>query len=157
MLTDLNQVSYENVVSLIHKSTAALDSENFNEFLNLCDIEFHYQITTYSPEIKKEMVWMDQDYNGIKSLFIMIPEHLRKLGSFLRQVSVGVINQNHNCVNSTSTFSVIHTDPRGKSTLFVVGRYFDEIVKNENRGLLLRKRRVHLETRDLGIGSHIPI
>ena len=36
---------------------------------SLCDEGFRYKITTYSPEIRKEMVWLDHDKQGMETLF----------------------------------------------------------------------------------------
>lgn len=150
-------VRYEMVVSLIHSSCIVLDSEKFEEFLSLCVPEFRYKITAYSPEIRKEMTWMDHDYEGMEALLKMVPQHLRRLGNLLRHVSVGPIVIGEQSVQVTSTFQVIHTDLHGRSDLFVAGRYFDEIVSVHSDRLALKSRRVHLDTRDLGIGSHVPI
>ena len=148
---------YQDIVALIHRSGMALDSEKFDDYLLLCAQEFHYQVTAYSPEIRKEMIWMDQDYEGMKALLAMVPQHLRRLGSLIRHVTVGIVEFGEQSINVTSTIQVVHTDLNGSSSLFVAGRYYDQVVLSPTGEQLILERRVHLETRDLGIGSHVPI
>lgn len=145
----------QDIRELIYRTTTALDNEDFDAFMDLCAPEFEYRITAYSPEIRKEMIWLDQDYDGMRALLEMVPQHLRRLGTLKRHVSVYFIDRNENdTATATSSFLVVHTTPEGQSQLFVAGNYHDEI---DLDGRKLKSRRAHLETRDLGIGSHIPI
>ena len=148
---------YRDIVALIHRSGMALDLEKFDDYMSLCTPEFHYQITAYSPEIRKEMIWMDQDYEGMKALLAMVPQHLRRLGSLIRHITVGIVELGAQSINVTSTVQVVHTDLNGSSSLFVAGRYYDQVVLSDVGAQLITDRRVHLETRDLGIGSHVPM
>ena len=50
---------------------------------------------------------------------------------------------------------MISTDPEGRSKLYVAGMYYDD-VDVSGAGPLLAARRAELETRDLGVGTHIP-
>ena len=143
---------------VVYRSSMALDAEDFTAFMDLCSTEFDYRITVYSPEIRKEMIWLDQDYEGMRALLEMIPQHLKRLGTLKRHVSVYIIDHDATAAIATvtSSFIVTHTDPDGVSQLFVARTYYDEVDCRGER-YLLKKRRAHLETRDLGIGSHIPI
>ena len=76
-------IDYEEIVNFIQRTCFLLDKEDFKGFLELCSPNFQYKITAFSPEINKEMIWMDEDYESIKNLFLMVPNHLRKLGSYL--------------------------------------------------------------------------
>lgn len=149
-------INFYEINELIHSLSEHLDDEEFSKFLKLCDSNFHYRITAYSPEIRKEMIWMDQDREGMENLLSMVPEHLRRLGSIFRHVSVGKINYDNKKWIVNSSFQVTHTDLNGISKLFVVGRYTDTLVMNSNH-FLLQGRLVKLETRDLGVGLHVPI
>ncbi|PPR79145.1 MAG: 2-aminobenzenesulfonate 2,3-dioxygenase subunit beta [Alphaproteobacteria bacterium MarineAlpha2_Bin1] len=149
-------LKYEEIVNFIQKSCWMLDEEDFDGFLGLCSKDFQYKITAFSPEINKEMIWMDEDFEGLKSLLGMVPEHLRRLGKFTRHVSIGQTSRKDHEVSINSTFIVIHTDLDGKSNIFGVGRYNDKITYTINDVFLL-SRNAYLETRDLGIGSHVPI
>ena len=51
---------------------------------------------------------------------------------------------------------VVRTSPEGVSELFAAGRYLDVIDDSEDVPKLVR-RETQLDTRELGIGSHVPI
>ncbi|MEQ8247353.1 MAG: nuclear transport factor 2 family protein [Alphaproteobacteria bacterium] len=150
--------SDQEIREVVYRACMALDAEEFAAFMELCSPELDYRITVYSPEIRKEMIWLDQGYEGMRALLEMVPQHLKRLGTLKRHVSVYLIDRDENTgvAAVTSSFIVTNTDPEGRSNLFVAGTYFDEV---DCRGArcLLKARRAHLETRDLGIGSHIPI
>ena len=79
----------EAVRELIAKSCVSLNAEDYALFLSLCTPEFRYQLIVYSPEICKEMVWMNYDRRGIEALFSELPHHLHvPLGSLYRHVRV---------------------------------------------------------------------
>ncbi len=149
-------LQYEEIVNFIQKSCWMLDEENFDGFLSLCSKNFQYKITAFSPEINKEMIWMDEDFEGLKNLLVMVPEHLRRLGKFTRHLSIGQTFREKDEIIIHSSFIIIHTDLDGKSNIFGVGRYKDKMDSELSKPLLL-SREAHLETRDLGIGSHVPI
>ena len=41
----------------------------------MCDEDFRYTIATYSPEIRRDMVWLDHDRKGMETLFGNLPKH----------------------------------------------------------------------------------
>ena len=150
-------ISRDAATNLISAACQYLDDEDWDAFLDLCDPAFRYRITVRSPEIKREMIWFNQDYAGLRDMFSVIPEHLRRLGTLLRQVSIGHIEQRApDMAQVTSTFQCIHTDLEGRSNLLAVGRYLDD-VRATSGGLRLAARNTVLATRDLGVGSHVPI
>ena len=142
----------------VYRTCLALDAENFPAFLDLCSPSLRYRITAYSPEIRKEMIWLDKDFAGMKALLEMVPQHLKRVGTLKRHVSVYTMDfvSGSQLAELTSSFLVVHTDPEGQSKLFAAGMYYDRVEFGPDRPLLA-DRRVHLETRDLGIGSHIPL
>jgi methanesulfonate monooxygenase small subunit len=144
----------ERVRGLVHRACQHLDAEQWEAFMALCAPAFRYRITAYSPDLRKQMIWFDHDHDSLKALLEMVPQHLRRLGTLLRHVSVGVIEIDGNTATATSTFQCIHTDHDGRSRLMCVGRYVDRIDLAKG---LLTFRETQLETRDLGIGSHVPI
>ena len=147
----------EAVRQLIGLSARRLDAEDFAGYMALCAPAFHYRITAYSREIRKDMIWLDQDRAGMAALLDMVPQHLRRLGGLFRQVSVETFEAGDGGLLAVfSSVLVINTDLEGRSTLFAAGRYHDK-VDITGKAPLLAARTVHLETRDLGIGSHVPI
>ena len=147
---------YEEIANFIQKSCFMLDEEDFEGFLAGCSSNFQYKIIAFSPELNKEMIWMDEDYQGMQNLFSMIPSHLRRLGKLMRHVSIGQVDRQKKAIRVNSSFLLTHTDFEGKTNIFCVGRYQDMLICNKNP-IFLESRVACIETRDLGIGSHVPI
>ena len=133
-----------------------MNQEDFEDFLSFCAPSFRYRITAHSPELDKEMIWLDQDYDGLAALLEVVPQHLRRVGRMHRHVTVGVIERDGSEANVTSSFLVVDTNLEGQSQLFAAGLYEDRIETEGEASPRLLDRRVKLETRDLGIGSHVP-
>ncbi len=144
------------IQQLIGAAALALDAEAFDDFLALCTADFHYQIRVSSPELGKDMIWLEQSREELEKLFAALPEHITRSGRLTRQVCVANTSEQADTLHVTSTFSVFHTDTNGRSALIAVGRYLDVVVEDHNV-LRLSRREVHLDTRDLGIGSHVPL
>lgn len=142
---------------LVHRSCFALDREDFPEFLSYCAPSFEYRISTYSPEIRKPMIWFDQDYGGLESMFDMVSQHLKRLGTLFRHPSMGIIDRVSDTeMKIVTSVLIVDTDPNGRSKLFAAARYTDTIDLS-GTAPRLTARFVNLETRDLGVGSHIPL
>ena len=53
------------IEELVYRSCLALDEKDFKGYLDLCDESFRYTISAHSPEIRKDMIWLDHDQAGI--------------------------------------------------------------------------------------------
>ena len=147
------------VRDLIYRSCLRLDEGDFEGWLALCAPEFHYTITAYSPEIRKEMVWLDHDYEGMEGLFKVLPKHNSDHSPLTRHASVYTVefDDASNEASVITSLAVYRTQLDGGSTeLFAVGKYFDR-VSLEDEAPLLESRNVRLDTREFGIGSHMPL
>jgi methanesulfonate monooxygenase small subunit len=150
-------VSRDDAANLVSRACTYLDEENWSAFLDLCDPSFCYRVTVRSPEIKREMVWFKEDYTGLEAMFSLIPEHLRRIGTLFRHTAIGSVEATgEDSAIIRSTFQCIHTDLEGRSRMMAAGRYIDDVGSTE-QGLRLFNRETRLETRDLGVGSHVPI
>ena len=146
------------VRELIYRSCCCLDEHDFAGYIALCAPEFRYQITLFSPELRKEMTWLNHDRDGLKALLDMVPRHLVRLGALQRNATVYRIewDKADGQANVMSAFSVFNIDNEGRPSVFAVGHYHDTVDLTGERPLLAR-RNARLASRDLGIGSHIPI
>ena len=147
------------VRDLIYRSCMYLDGQDFASWLNLCAPDFVYTITAYSPEIRREMVWLDHDREGMEGLFKMLPKHNSDHSPLTRHASVYVVEHDEaaNEASAVTSLAVYKTHLDGGATeLFAVGKYFDT-VSLESGAPLLKSRNVRLDTRQLGIGSHMPL
>ena len=142
------------IEELVYRSCLALDAKDFKAFLELCDAEFRYTIATYSPEIRREMVWLDHDRKGMETLFTNLPRHNSDHSPLTRHATVYTVDIDSKTASVVSALQVFRTQLDGGATeLFAVGRFHDTVSLDK---LKLARRLVRLETRLLGYGYHIP-
>ena len=144
------------IEELVYRSCLALDDRDWKGFLALCEDDFRYSITAYSPEIRKDMVWLDHDRKGMDTLFTNLPRHNSDHSPITRHATVYTVNVADGTANVVSAMQVFRTQlDGGASELFAVGRFIDTVRLN-GAGPKLAKRVVKLDTRLLGYGYHIP-
>ena len=151
--------SNDEIRELIGNSCVALNVEDYAEFLALCGPDFRYRLLAYSPEIGAEMTWMNYDRGGLETLFADMPHHLHvPLGSLFRHVSTYAIGPGDASgeASAKSSVLIVFTDESGVSKLFAAGCYHD-VVNVSGRRPLLVSRTMRLETRDIGVGTPIPL
>jgi methanesulfonate monooxygenase subunit beta len=146
------------IEELVYRSCLALDAKNFKAYLDLCDSQFQYTITAHSPEIRKDMIWLDHDKAGMQLLFTNLPRHNSDHSPVTRHATVYTVENDEAAQQATvvSALQVFRTTLDGGATeLFAVGRYIDT-VKTDSAVPTLLKRVVRLDTRQFGFGYHIP-
>ena len=142
------------IEELVYRSCLALDGRDYKAFLTLCDHEFRYTISTYSPEIRREMVWLDHDRKGMETLFTNLPRHNSDHSPLTRHATVYTVDLDSSNASVVSALQVFKTELDGGATqLFAVGRFHDTV---NLQNMKLAKRVVRLETRLLGYGYHVP-
>lgn len=147
------------VQDLIYTGCLLLDRNDFKGWLDLCTPDFRYTVSVYSPEIRREMTWLDHDHEGMANLIRMLPRHNSDQTPLTRHASVYTIDHDAaareaRVVTSVAIFSTALDG--GASELYAVARYHD-IVDLGREAARLRRRVVRLETRSLGIGKHWPL
>ena len=146
----------QQIEELIYRTCMALDDRNFTGFLELCDPGFRYSITAYSPEIRKEMVWLDHDRAGMESLFATLPRHNSDHSPLMRHATVYTVKVDGQHAEVVSALQVFRTALDGGATeLFAVARLLDT-VNIDGGAPRLARRVVKMDTRQLGYGYHIP-
>jgi methanesulfonate monooxygenase small subunit len=144
------------ISELIYRSCLALDAGDYKGYLALCTPDFHYTVSTYSPEIKREMVWLDQDRKGMETLFTNLPRHNSDHSPLTRHATVYTVEANGTQAKVVSALQVFRTQLDGGATeLFAVGRFHDTVTLDGGSPRLAR-RVVRLDTRELGFGNHVP-
>ena len=145
------------IEELVYRSALCLDARDFEGFLALCAPAFRYTIETHSPELRRDMTWLDHDKAGLAALFRTLPKHNSDHALLSRHVAVYTASPGADGAHDViSTLQVFRTDLDGGATaLFAVGKLRDRVRIAEGRAWLVA-RRVRLDTRMLGIGSHIP-
>jgi len=146
----------QQIEELVYRSLLALDDRDFKGFLDLCDTEFRYKIAAFSPEIRKEMVWLDHDRKGMETLFTNLPRHNSDHSPLVRHATVYTVKVDGAQAEVVSALQVYRTALDGGATeLFAVARLIDT-VKLDGDAPKLAARVVRMDTRQLGYGSHIP-
>jgi methanesulfonate monooxygenase subunit beta len=152
-------VDHRHAISeLICNSCSTLDDKQFGAYLELCDPAYNYKITAYSPEIRKDMTWLEQDKAGMQTLFANLPKHNSDHSPLTRHVSVYTVGCDTDAQQAqvVSALQVFRTSLDGGTTeLFAVGKLHD-LVRLTDAGPKLLAREVRLQTRMLGYGYHIP-
>jgi methanesulfonate monooxygenase small subunit len=146
------------VEALVYRTALLLDARDFQGYLDLCAPDFRYVIGAYSPEIRKDMVWLDHDKPALQSLFDTLPRHNSDHTPLSRHVTVYVVDVNldGSAASAVSALQVFRTALDGGATeLFAVGKIHDTVRLRDGAAHLTR-RHIKLDTRMLGIGSHIP-
>jgi methanesulfonate monooxygenase small subunit len=146
----------QQIEELVYRSCLALDDRDFKGFLELCDPGFRYKVSAYSPEIRKDMVWLDHDRMGMETLFTNLPRHNSDHAPLVRHATVYTVRVNGTQAEVVSALQVFRTALDGGATeLFAIARLIDT-VNLDGDTPKLAARVVKMETRQLGFGSHIP-
>lgn len=144
------------IEELIYRTCLALDAKDFKGYLALCDDAFHYRITAHSPEIRKDMTWLEHDKKGMQLLFTNLPRHNSDHSPITRHATVYTVEAAGSEAKVVSALQVFKTSLDGGATeLFAVGRYHDTVKLGGDKPVLLQ-RTVKLDTRQFGFGYHIP-
>jgi methanesulfonate monooxygenase subunit beta len=146
------------IEELIYRTCIHLDNRDFKAYLALCDAQFHYAITAYSPEIRKSMTWLEHDRAGMQLLFDNLPKHNSDQSPLSRHATVYTVEmapdgQSAQVVTALQVFRT--TLDGGATELFAVGKVHD-VVSLQGGEVKLLDRNVRLETRMFGFGYHIP-
>lgn len=150
----------------IYKATLALDDQKWDDWLDLCEDDFHYAIKAFSPEINKDMIYLQGDRKDMSTMMRMLPKHNTDHSPLKRHTSVYTVDVAPDAKSATAISSFVvyqnmldginsHIDA-GESRLFLVGRYYDTFKLDGGKARFV-KREVRLENRRLDKGSHWPI
>lgn len=156
----------ESIKETIYKSCLYLDDLKFKDWLGLCDTDFTYAVTAYSPEIRRDMIYFSGTLQDLNTLVDLLPKHNTdhsplKRHATVYNVEVGADGKTAEAVTSVLIYQNMldginsHIDA-GETRLFVVGRYVDKFRLNGGAPKFV-KREVRLETRRLDKGSHWPL
>ena len=150
----------------IYRAAILLDSQKWHEWLDLCDERFEYAIKSWSPEINRDMTYLQLDRKDLANLIKLLPKHNTDHSALTRHTTVYTVDVSDNAQSAKAVSSVVvyqsmldginsHVDA-GESRLFLVGKYLDTFnIENGKASFLTRE--VRLENRQLDKGSHWPI
>jgi len=156
----------EIVRDTIYRATMLLDDQKWEEWLDLCDEGFLYDIKAWSPEINYDMTYLHATKADLGNLIRLLPKHNTDHSPLTRHTSVYSVEvaEDGASARAVSSFVIFqhlldgtnsHIDS-GESRLFLVGRYTDTLrIGNGTARFLTRE--VRLANRRLDKGSHWPL
>lgn len=150
----------------IYRATLLLDDQKWDDWLGLCHDDFHYAIKSFSPEIRKDMIYLQGKRSEMEHLVRLLPKHNTDHSPLRRHTSVYTVDLAEDGRSATAVSSFVvyqnlldgvnsHIDA-GESRLFLVGKYYDTFALDEDEPKFL-KREVRIDERRLDKGSHWPI
>jgi methanesulfonate monooxygenase subunit beta len=145
----------EAFAELVYQGALLLDAGDHPGFLALCAPDFRYTIGAHSPELRRQMVWLDHDKAALANLYATLPRHQSDHAVVSRHVTVYTVDVDGDEAGVVSALQVFRTALDGGATeLFAVGKLHDRV--RLAGAPLFTRRHVELQTRLLGIGSHLP-
>ena len=149
-------MDYYAISRLIYRTCWYLNDGRYEDWLAICNPKtFRYVIKVYSPEISKDMTWLDHDFDGIRDLFAGLKQHATLPGSFHRHVGmVDVADSEQDAFKATSSVIVYYTTEAGATDFFALIRYEDCIMRSDE-SFTLSSRVVRMNTRVLPTGPHV--
>ena len=162
----MTNVARANIEKVIYESAIALDEQNWAGWFEHCDDSFFYSITSFSPEINKDMIYFSATKEELIGLMEMLPKHNTDHSPLHRHTSIYTVEISDPGDRAFVVSSVViyqnmldginsHIDS-GESRLFAMGKYYDDfkIIGDELKFL---KRELKLDNRRLDKGSHWPL
>lgn len=150
------------IEDVLYLGALFLDGHRFGDWLDRTTSDFRYRIQAFSPELRREMTWLDHDKTSLAALIELLPKHHVNGAQWLRHVTLYTLTpEGDAAARAVSALSIFHTEVDvgdshvggGSSRLFAVGHYRDVFRRVDERWQLA-ERTVELQTRQLGIGSH---
>ena len=119
---------------------------------------FRYTITAHSPEIRKDMIWLDHDKPGMQLLFNNLPRHNSDHSPLTRHATVYTVELASDGKRPRSCPRCRCSRPRSTAARRSSSRSGATSTPSAStaRRPSSLKRVVRLETRQFGFGYHIP-
>jgi methanesulfonate monooxygenase small subunit len=125
-----------------------LDGQKWNDWLSLCDEDFQYSITSFSPEINYDMTYLAASKKDLHHLVDLLPKHNTDHSPLHRHTTVYSVLPSEDGKTATAVSSVIiyqnmldgthsHIDA-GESRLFLIGRYMDTLKVEDGKCIFLK-------------------
>lgn len=154
MTVSLNREALQNLVLEVAN---LLDEGKFTDWLAKCTPDFTYEITAFSDEIDKKVLWMSEDRNSLGSLMENVRFHEQYPGRLRRHVGLLriVSNGGQDCC-AESPVVIWHTNSHGTTQPLAIAKYVDRF-RLDNGEIAFSNREVLLDTRRLAIGCHVAL
>ena len=146
----------EAIAELVQRTAFLLDEERLDEWTSLFDEAGTYELTAYSTEIRKWMTWWHADKATLGKTLKEVRQHVRDPARRRHVVGAPMVELAGDDAGATAQFAIFRTTPDGQSSLYLVGRYEDRLVKRGG-AWLYAAHKVIADTRMLDAFTHIPL
>ncbi|MGV3656235.1 MAG: nuclear transport factor 2 family protein [Noviherbaspirillum sp.] len=116
-----------------------------------------YEMTAFSTELRKPLTWWKADFPTLEKTLAEVPQHVRDPARRLRVLGPAQIRIEGDEAHAECAFAVYRTSTDGVSSLYVVGRYQDTLVRTAPGQWRYRNHRVALDTPMLDAFTHLPL
>ncbi len=149
-------IEQESIFKLIRQTASWLDEEKLDLWLKSFSNDSHYEIKASSPEIGSEMSWWYSDKADLEKIIEEIPDHVRDKAKRLHLITPISTQIKETRASVLTHFSIFRTATDGRSSLYVTGRYEDDVIK-KNGHWFYKTRTVLLDTRIIEPFTHLPL
>ncbi|HVL55774.1 MAG TPA: nuclear transport factor 2 family protein [Burkholderiaceae bacterium] len=142
---------------LVQSTAALLDAEQLADWVDLFDAAGSYQVSSFSTELRKPVIWWQQQAPELRKTLSDVPRHVRDPAQRLHVLGPPLIRLDGDAAQADTAFSLYRTLPTGETSLYLVGRYKDELCRTESGVWKYRLHRVEVATRVLEMFTHLPV
>ena len=82
----------ETVRDTIYRAALSLDDQRWSDWLALCDSQFEYAIRTFSPEISRDVTYMQKNRDELDTMVRLLPKHNTDHSPLKRHTSVYTVD-----------------------------------------------------------------
>lgn len=146
----------EAIRELVQRTALLLDREQFDDWVALFAADGTYELSAYSTEIRRWMTWQLSDRPALAKMLAEVNEHVRDPARRRHVVGYPLVRIDGEEGSATAAFSIFRTTPEGQSSLYMVGTYEDQLVRDSG-AWLYKSHKVIVDTRMLDMFTHIPV
>ncbi|MEE8350821.1 MAG: hypothetical protein V3R37_01310 [Rhodospirillales bacterium] len=153
----------EIVKETIYKACLNLDEQKWGDWIDQCDKDFKYSVTTYSHEIRRDLTYLILKYKELKPYFDLLPKHNTDHSPIRRHATVYSVDMADDGKSADAVTSFLITQEMfdginapldsGENRLFLVGKYHDKF-KVDGDKVTFAEREARIFTRRLDKGTH---
>lgn len=140
----------------IRRTAELLDAEDFSGWLSLFHDTGRYELNVFSTEINRPVSWWNSDRAALEKLLGELPQHERDRARRLHLLGPASVAIEGDHARADVSFALYRTTPNGETSLYVVGRYNDLLVRRAE-GWFYTRHAAQLETRMLEVFTHLPL
>ena len=149
-------VQREAIRELVVSSGRLLDKGRFEDFVGLFAANARYSMEAQTPDIQRNVVWLECNQTELAKLFIDMPLHVRDEASRMHLISVDSVRVRQERAEAHSSFVVFRINIDGVAKVYAIGTYEDELALIEGDWKLTR-RAVRLDNRRLASATPLPL